>query len=117
MKGLRAVDVTGADATQGFGETFLATEPEPAPALDALLAAFQKAQVSSASYGEAISLPTGFDDWRRDLLTDPQTSGGLLIAVAGDQADAVLDLVRAEGFADAALVGRMVEGPAAVRVL
>ncbi|MEY4305533.1 MAG: hypothetical protein RIT52_1708 [Pseudomonadota bacterium] len=42
------------DATQGFGETFLATEPEPAPALDALLAAFQKAQVSSASYGESI---------------------------------------------------------------
>ena len=29
-------------------------EPEPAPALDALLAAFQKAQVSSASYGESI---------------------------------------------------------------
>ncbi len=41
------------NATQGFGETFLATPPEPTPAPDALLTAFQKAQVSSASYGEA----------------------------------------------------------------
>src|SRR5262249_47238068 len=33
-----------------------------------------------ASYGEAIDLPTGFEDWRCLLLTDPQTSGGLLVA-------------------------------------
>lgn len=41
------------DATQGFGETFLATPAEPAPATDLLIAAFQKAQVSSAIYAEA----------------------------------------------------------------
>src|SRR6202051_4547070 len=35
-----------------------------------------------ASYGEAVSLPNGFEDWRRLLLTDPQTSGGLLVAWA-----------------------------------
>jgi selenide,water dikinase len=29
-----------------------------------------------ASYGESVALPEGFPDWRRDLLTDPQTSGG-----------------------------------------
>jgi rhodanese-related sulfurtransferase len=39
-----------------------------------------------ASYGDAVDLPAGLEDWRRDLLTDPQTSGGLLIAVAADQA-------------------------------
>jgi selenide,water dikinase len=33
-----------------------------------------------ASYAEAVSMPTGFEDWRRLLLTDPQTSGGLLVA-------------------------------------
>ena len=70
-----------------------------------------------ASYGEGVVLPDGFDDWRRDLLTDPQTSGGLLIAVAADQAGAVLDLVRADGFHRAAVVGRMVAGPAVVRVI
>jgi selenide,water dikinase len=70
-----------------------------------------------ASYGEGVVLPDGFEDWRRDLLTDPQTSGGLLIAVAADQAGAVLDLVRGDGFDRAAVVGRVVEGPAVVRVV
>ena len=63
-----------------------------------------------ASYGEAITLPAGFDDWRRDLLTDPQTSGGLLVAVAAGAADAVLATIRAAGFDQAAVVGRIVEG-------
>ncbi|NBB51800.1 selenide, water dikinase SelD [Rhizobium sp. CRIBSB] len=70
-----------------------------------------------ASYGEAVQLPRGFDDWRRDLLTDPQTSGGLLIAVAESQAQAVLDLALNEGFDAASVVGRVVDGPAAVRVV
>jgi selenide,water dikinase len=64
-----------------------------------------------ASYGEAISLPTGFDDWRRDLLTDPQTSGGLLVAVAAEAGDAVLATIRAAGFDRAAVIGRVVERP------
>lgn len=69
-----------------------------------------------ASYGESIDLPEGYDDWRRDLMTDPQTSGGLLISVAHDDAAAVLDLARAEGFDDAAVIGRVLEGPARVRL-
>lgn len=69
-----------------------------------------------ASYGEAITLPAGFDDWRRDLLTDPQTSGGLLVAVAAGAADTVLATIRAAGFDHAAVVGRVVEG-AGVRVV
>ncbi|MGZ9098956.1 MAG: AIR synthase-related protein, partial [Brevundimonas sp.] len=68
------------------------------------------------SYGAGVDLPAGLDDWRRDLLTDPQTSGGLLIAVAAAEAGALLDLARAEGFAQAAVVGRVVEGPPRVRV-
>ena len=63
-----------------------------------------------ASYGEAIALPAGFDDWRRDLLTDPQTSGGLLVAVAAGAADSVLATIHAAGFDQAAVVGRIVEG-------
>ncbi|CAL1690850.1 Selenide, water dikinase [Brevundimonas subvibrioides] len=62
------------------------------------------------SYGAGVSLPHGFDGWRRDLLTDPQTSGGLLVAVAPDAAGRVLDQVRAAGFTRAAIVGRVVEG-------
>jgi selenide,water dikinase len=69
-----------------------------------------------ASYGEAVALPDGFEDWRRDLLTDPQTSGGLLVAVAEEASEAVLAQVRTAGFDRAAVIGRMVEG-AGVRVV
>ena len=69
-----------------------------------------------ASYGETVQLPNGFDDWRRDILCDPQTSGGLLIAVAEDRAEAVLNQVLAAGFAASRKVGRLVDGPPAVHV-
>ncbi|WP_426046079.1 selenide, water dikinase SelD [Brevundimonas sp. TWP3-1-2b1] len=69
-----------------------------------------------ASCAEAIALPSGFDDWRRDLLTDPQTSGGLLVAVAAEAAGTTLATIRAAGFDQAAVVGRVVEG-AGVRVV
>ncbi|GAA0644366.1 selenide, water dikinase SelD [Brevundimonas lenta] len=69
-----------------------------------------------ASYGTDIDLPSELSGWRRDLLTDPQTSGGLLVAVAEDQAEALLALVRDEGFGQAAVVGRVAEGPARVSV-
>jgi selenide,water dikinase len=68
-----------------------------------------------AAYGEAVDLPAGFEPWRRDLFTDPQTSGGLLIAVGRDAAGAVLQRALDAGFA-AAVVGRVEAGPARVRV-
>ncbi len=68
-----------------------------------------------ASYGEAVHLPADLPEWRRDLLTDPQTSGGLLVSVAADAADAVLGRIRAAGFEAATIVGQVVEG-AGVRV-
>jgi selenide,water dikinase len=49
-------------------------------------------------------------DTMRALLTDPQTSGGLLVACAPESADAVLAIFSSMGFADAAVVGRMIEG-------
>jgi selenide,water dikinase len=70
-----------------------------------------------ASYGAEVRLGADLPEWRRDLLTDPQTSGGLLAAVDPAQAAAVLSRVRALGFENAAIVGRFVEGPAEARVL
>jgi selenide,water dikinase len=69
-----------------------------------------------ASYAQDVEAPADLPDWKRDLLTDPQTSGGLLIAVAEEEADRVLGLVRNRGFEAAAIVGRMASGPARVRV-
>jgi selenide, water dikinase len=68
-----------------------------------------------ASYGGRVEGSVA--DWRRDLLTDPQTSGGLLIAVAPDVADQVLALARADGFERAAVVGRLAAGVPGVRLV
>jgi selenide,water dikinase len=63
-----------------------------------------------ASYGEAVSLPADLPDGRRDLLTDPQTSGGLLVSVASEAAADILAMIRKAGFDQAAIVGRVVPG-------
>lgn len=63
-----------------------------------------------SAYGGAVSLILETPDWRRDLLTDPQTSGGLLIAVAPNGVQAVMDLVVGMGFPSARRIGRVVEG-------
>ncbi|NSY36701.1 selenide, water dikinase SelD [Leisingera sp. ANG59] len=49
----------------------------------------------------------------QDLLFDPQTAGGLLAAVAADQAGELLDQLRVAGY-PAALVGKVTEGSGAV---
>jgi len=69
-----------------------------------------------ASYGEDVLLPSDFPEWRRHLLADPQTSGGLLVAVAPDRAEAVLDRCREAGHAAAAIVGRAEAGGAGIRI-
>ena len=43
----------------------------------------------------------------RDIVADPQTSGGLLIVVGPDQADAILDALRESGISDAAQIGEV----------
>jgi selenide,water dikinase len=45
------------------------------------------------------------------LLCDAQTSGGLLIAVAGEKQDELLAELQSTGVADAVVVGRVTEGP------
>jgi selenide,water dikinase len=46
----------------------------------------------------------------QDVLFDPQTSGGLLISVAQESADRLLENIRARGITDAAIVGEVVKG-------
>lgn len=69
-----------------------------------------------ASYGTQVQLPDGDSANMRKLLTDPQTSGGLLVACAPEAAEAVLDVFRAQGFAQAAVIGRLEAGAPAVKV-
>jgi selenide,water dikinase len=62
------------------------------------------------SYGRDVDLPAGFEAADRALLSDPQTSGGLLVACAPDAVERVLGIFRAEGFANAAVVGEITAG-------
>ncbi|WFP66216.1 selenide, water dikinase SelD [Mesorhizobium sp. WSM4904] len=58
-----------------------------------------------ASYGDAVRLPKGMPEWRRDLLADPQTSGGLLIACDPGRATALVERVVASGYPSTRMIG------------
>ena len=62
-----------------------------------------------AGYGEQVRLPEGFAAADRALLTDPQTSGGLLVACDAASVDAVMALFARHGFGNAAIVGRVLD--------
>ena len=50
-----------------------------------------------AGYGHEVRLAAGVDERQRTLLTDPQTSGGLLVACAPHAVDEVLAIFRRDG--------------------
>jgi selenide,water dikinase len=63
-----------------------------------------------------VVLPDGFAADDRALLTDPQTSGGLLVACAAGVVGSVLAVFRRHGFDDAAVVGRVAQRSPAPRL-
>ncbi len=68
------------------------------------------------AYGEGVDLDAvPAAEWKT-LLTDPQTSGGLLVACVPESVDEVLDVFARAGFAGAAAVGVLEAGTARVRV-
>jgi selenide,water dikinase len=69
-----------------------------------------------AGYGKDVEL-AGISETQRKLLTDPQTSGGLLVACAQDAVADVLRVFRDEGFERAAVIGRLVPGAPKVHVV
>jgi selenide, water dikinase len=69
------------------------------------------------SYGDSVLLPEGIEPWQRQLLTDPQTSGGLLVACAPDQAERIVGLIVEAGYPSARIVGRVETGSPQVKVI
>jgi selenide,water dikinase len=68
------------------------------------------------AYGHDVDLGPAVGDTGRVLLTDPQTSGGLLVSCDPGSVDEVLALFAREGFEHAAVIGRMTEGAPRVTV-
>ncbi|MDD5478343.1 selenide, water dikinase SelD [Rhodoferax sp.] len=62
-----------------------------------------------AAYGHEVHLPDGFSALDQALLTDPQTSGGLLVSCAPESVPEVLAIFERLGFHDAADIGTVVE--------
>jgi len=69
------------------------------------------------SYSEGITLPADLPEWRRDLLTDPQTSGGLLVACKAERAEAIRAQIEAAGYPQARIIGTLAEGAPGIEVV
>jgi selenide, water dikinase len=67
-----------------------------------------------AGYGHEVDFSG--EEWKRKILTDPQTSGGLLVACAPDAEKSVLEVFRKKGFGQARVIGRLATGPARISV-
>ena len=84
------------------------------PLLDGVRALAEQGHITGASarnwsgYCADVTLPAaGFDAIDQALLSDPQTSGGLLVSCAPGAVPAVMDVFAKHGFAQAAVVGEV----------
>ena len=62
------------------------------------------------SFGADVQIAPGIAQWQRNLLSDPQTSGGLLVACSPESAGRVVALFREAGFEQAAAIGEINAG-------
>lgn len=101
----------------------LAIEADAVPLLADAASLAQQGHVTGAShrnwasYGHDVILPADLPDWKRHLLADPQTSGGLLVACAPQKADTLLHTIHESGCPDARIIGRAEAGAPAVRIV
>ena len=70
-----------------------------------------------SGYGSEVELPASFAAADKALLTDPQTSGGLLVSCTPQALGEVLAIFRRHGFAHAAQIGSVAASPAAPRLV
>jgi len=129
LDGVHAItDVTGfglaghtLELARGAGLTAVIDWPA-VPLLDGVAAMAADGFITGASgrnwagYGAQVSLDPALPPVAQALLTDPQTSGGLLISCTPDTVDAVLAVFRAQGFEQAAVIGEVHDGPAGLQV-
>ncbi|MDZ4359264.1 MAG: selenide, water dikinase SelD [Variovorax sp.] len=130
LDGVHALtDVTGfglaghaLELARGAGLTAV-VEWSRVPLLDNVIAMAAGGLVTGASgrnwagYGGDVQLHEGLPATAQALVTDPQTSGGLLVSCAPEVAEAVLEIFRQEGFGQAAVIGRVEAGAPGLVVL
>lgn len=93
---------SNAGITLRYGDLPLFKEAEALAKQDFVTGASKR---NWASYGQSIRLPEDLPLWQRHLLTDPQTSGGLLVSCEPDQAADILRMIRDDCCPAAAIIG------------
>jgi selenide,water dikinase len=123
LPGVHALtDITGfglaghtLELARGAGVTAV-IEWSKVPLIDGVAARAAEGFITGASgrnwagYGAEVSLAPSLPKTAQDLLTDPQTSGGLLVSCDAASADVVLRLFREQGFQHAAVIGHIEAG-------
>lgn len=119
-------DITGfglighlAEMMQGSG-LGLKIVLENLPIIDVALGFAAMGMVPGGTYknrsfrSSMVDIDAGVDPAMQDLIYDPQTSGGLCIAVAPASADGLVDHLKREGVEHAAVIGEVVDYPAGI---
>ena len=70
-----------------------------------------------SSYGNEVEMSPEMPDWRRHILADPQTSGGLLVAIAREHGESVLRTIRDSGCPFARIIGHTEAGAPVIKVM
>ena len=92
------------------------------PLLPGVVALAEQGNVTGASgrnwaaYGAEVQLAPGLHATTQNLVSDPQTSGGLLVSCAPESVNDVLAIFAREGFGSAAVIGHVEAGTSGLRV-
>ena len=70
-----------------------------------------------SSYGNEVEMSPEMPEWRRHILADPQTSGGLLVAIAREHGELVLRTIRDSGCPAACIIGHTEAGAPVIKVM
>ncbi len=114
-----ATDITGfglaghsLEMAQGSGVTIVLQE-SALPILPEALEMYQRGMTTGVNgvnrdlVAGKIRYATEAPAWHREILVDPQTSGGLLLAVPEEEAQPLLQALHAAGVPEAVLIGRV----------
>lgn len=69
-----------------------------------------------SGYGDQVTLPAAMTEAQRALLTDPQTSGGLLVACDPGETARVIEIFKSAGFDAACVIGDIQAGSPRITV-